>query len=111
MAVTSTLAFDACMPIGWWLVFKTDDNGSNVGYVPGDFLKRRKDDAQTENLIDIQRENLGFVSSAALTEDVLHEIDSMWKYIAIEDYSSDDPRQISFTEGAELIVIETSEDG
>ena len=51
---------------------------------------------------------LGFVSSLALKE---MEIDPALKYVAIEDYTTDDPRQISFTMGTTLIVVEKSEDG
>ena len=51
---------------------------------------------------------LGFVCSMALGEE---EIDPTLKYIATEDYTTDDPRQISFTMGTTLIVVEKSEDG
>ena len=51
---------------------------------------------------------LGFVSSMALQE---LEIDPALKYVAVEDYATDDPRQISFTMGTTLIVVEKSEDG
>lgn len=49
---------------------------------------------------------LGFVSSAAV-----QELDQSLKYIAIEDYHTEDPRQICFKKGTPLIVVETSEDG
>ena len=33
------------------------------------------------------------------------------KYIALTDYSTDDPRQVCFKEGSLLIVVEKSGDG
>ena len=100
---------------GWWLVCKVDDNGSEgeqVGYVPGDFLKRYdRPHPEIDSSVNVRKKYLGFVSSAALSERIIEEVDLILKYVAIEDYTSDDPRQISFVEGAELIVIEKSEDG
>ena len=49
---------------------------------------------------------LGFVSSTA-PEDV----QDTSNYIALTDYSTDDPRQISFKEGTSLTVVDKSEDG
>ena len=89
-----------------------EDGGDEVGYVPGDFLKRY-DPAQIgdENSVEVRKKYLGFVSSAAMTDSVTAEVDSAMKYVAIEDYQSNDPRQLCFSEGTLLIVVEKSEDG
>ena len=39
------------------------------------------------------------------------EVQDTSKYIALTDYSTDDPRQISFKEGTSLTVVEKCEDG
>ena len=39
------------------------------------------------------------------------EVKGTSKYIAFTDYSTDDPRQISFKEGTLLTVVDKSEDG
>ena len=39
------------------------------------------------------------------------EVQDTSKYIAFTDYSTDDPRQISFKEGTSLTVVDKSEDG
>ena len=49
---------------------------------------------------------LGFVSSTAP-----EEVQDTLKYIAIIDYSTDDPRQISFKEGTSLTVMDKHENG
>ena len=49
---------------------------------------------------------LGFVSSTAP-----EEVQDTSNYIAHTDYSTDDPRQISFKEGTSLTVVDKSEDG
>ena len=107
-----------------------------LGYVPGAFLKKYEDGDQSflsamdlkEMLVcvvghvggclDIYIYNayeycfhpplryLGFVSS---TEP--GEVQDTSKYIAFADYSTDDPRQISFKEGTSLTVVDKSEDG
>ena len=93
---------------------RAKENGreEEIGYVPGDFLKRF-DPAQSgdENSIEVRKKYLGFVSSAAMTDSVTAEVDSALKYVATEDYQSDDPRQLCFSEGTVLIVVEKSEDG
>ena len=90
------------------------DEGSEekVGYVPGDFLKKHNP-ASGNGQEDSISPYMGFVCPAALTESsqIMEEVDSTMKYISIEDYSSDDPRQLCFSEGTQVIVIEKSEDG
>ncbi len=97
---------------GWWMVSQSPEceNGEErVGYIPGDFLKRYD---PTQNVDEDSIKNyLGFVSPAALTDSARADVDSALKYVAIEDYTSDDPRQLCFTEGTQVIVIEKSEDG
>ncbi len=91
-----------------------DDEGGEekVGYIPGDFLKKYDRAGNGGEEEDSVRHYLGFVSPAALAESSkTEEVDSMLKYVTIEDYSSDDPRQLCFTEGTQVIVIEKSEDG
>ncbi len=90
---------------GWWLVEKQGGSkGSKrgYGYIPGSFLRRD----ELQDTVEIHREYLGFVSSAALGE-----INSSLKYNAIDDYFPDDGRQISFLKGEVLIVVDKSEDG
>ncbi len=92
---------------GWWLVQKLpcgDETKTTVGYIPGSFLRAR----DLLSTVELQRECLGFVSSI-----IPEEADSplIQKYTAIEDYFPDDSRQVSFSRGDVLIVVEKSEDG
>ena len=90
--------------LGWCYVSKVE-NPNECGWVPLSFLKKTSED---ELLKSVSDDNLGFVSSVALK---LQEVDPSLKYVAIDSYSSTDSRQISFPEGAVLIVVEKSEDG
>ena len=66
--------------------------------MPGAFLKPQGPEEQSSD-----SEYLGFVSST--------EVDPVLEYIAVEDYFSSDLRQISFSEGTRLILLEKSDDG
>ena len=128
--ISATITY--VLSIGWWLVsiFKHEEDtpadpqrdedqlptGSEqevivnnklekIGYMPGDFLKRRER-IHLETSVEIRNTYLGLVSPAAL-----EEIDSSLKYVAIEDYQTDDGRQMSFMEGDHLVVVDKSEDG
>ena len=90
--------------LGWIYVSKVD-SPTECGWVPLSFLKKTSED---ELLKSVSNDNLGFLSSVALES---QEVDPSLKYIAIDSYSTTDPRQISFPEGAILIVVEKSEDG
>lgn len=83
---------------GWWLVDRSTAESHQIGYVPGAFLKPQGPEEQSSD-----SEYLGFVSST--------EADPVLEYIAVEDYFSSDLRQISFSEGTRLILLEKSDDG
>lgn len=51
---------------------------------------------------------LGFATSLALP---LDQVDLELKYIAVDSYQSDDFRQLSFPEGAIIVVVEKTDDG
>ena len=102
-----------------------------LGYVPGAFLKKYEDgDQGFLSSVDLKEmlvcvvghvggcldifiycfhpplRYLGFVSFTAPAE-----VQDTSKYIAQMDYSTDDPRQISFKEGTPLTVVEKRENG
>ena len=84
------------------------DQPTKTGYVPASFLKKRPDDPRITDPSEAEEEMLGFVCSIALP---LADIDPTLKYIAIDKYESEDPRQLCFPEGAIVVVVEKSEDG
>ena len=90
--------------LGWCYASKVE-NPTECGWVPLGYLKKTSED---ELLKSVSNDNLGFVSSVALDS---HEVAPSLKYIAIDSYSTTDARQISFPEGATLVVVEKSEDG
>ena len=83
-----------------------DGAPKKLGYVPSSFLKKCEDAGEFQSTVELEEKYLGFVSSNAL-----ESIDPSMKYITIEDYFPDDPRQISFMKGTLLVVLERSEDG
>ena len=84
------------------------DQPIQSGYVPASYLKIRPDDPRITDPSEAEEEMLGFVSSLALP---LADIDPALKYVAIDTYNSEDPRQLCFPEGATIVVVEKSEDG
>ena len=85
---------------------KSDGGKSELGYIPGSFLKKYEGATDFNSSVELKDTCLGFVSSVAIDE-----IELSLKYIATEDYITDDPRQVSFTAGTLFIVVEKSEDG
>ena len=80
-----------------------------VGRVPGDFLKRY--DALVNEKHD-PAANEDSYSGAVSSEAILSRIaDSSMLYVTVEEYRTEDPRQISFSKGTQLVVVEVSEDG
>ena len=93
--------------IGWWYVQKIDSG--ECGYIPASFIKKIGDPELLESPVDTS-EILGFVTSVVFSPQDI-DIDPSLKYIAIDDYDTKDERQLSFTEGAVLVIVEKSEDG
>ena len=87
------------------------DEGSSgemeeIGYISADYLKPYKGWAESS---DIQ-EYLGFVGrEAAETREQVS--DTTVKYMALEDYSTRDPRQLCLRKEDIVVIIEMSEDG
>lgn len=80
---------------------------AKLGLVPGDFLKRYEFTGnQDQN--EINSDDRGKVSPEAILGGIA---DPSMLYVAIEDYRTEDSRQLSFDEGAQLVVLETCEDG
>ena len=80
-----------------------------VGLVPGDFLKRYDTLVkENHNSASPNHEDNGIVSPEAILGGIA---DPSMLYVAIEDYETEHPRQISFSKGMELVVIEVCEDG
>ena len=57
---------------------------------------------------DSAKEGTSIVSSEAILGGVA---DQSMLYVAIEDYKSEHPRQLSFDTGAQLVVVEVCDDG
>lgn len=84
-----------------------------MGYLPGDFLQRY-DPALNNSCVELRKQldELNSPPTASTgTEAATEEVDIALQYVAIEDYSTNDTRQLCFTEGEQVIVIEKSEDG
>lgn len=81
-------------------------SGEQLGYVPGSFLKWYEGPNELQTTLELQEKHLGFICSVAM-----EEMNPSLMYVAIEEYTTDDPRQISFTRGTVLIVVEKEEDG
>ena len=86
------------------------------GFVPSSFIKKVGDPSIPEASIDT--EVLGFVTSIVSPDtdhlrpqDDSDAINTDLKYRAVCDYETSDVRQLSFLEGAMVIVIDKSEDG
>ncbi len=73
-----------------------------VGFISKDFLRLNEDKE-----IHFRVSNGASQSSAIDAA----KVDSEMKYVAIEDYSTTDPRQLSFKQGDLMIILEKSEDG
>ena len=85
----------------------TKGESAKVGLVPGDFLKRY-DFVGSQDQDKIDSDDRGKVSPEAILGGIA---DPSMLYVAIEDYQTEDCRQLSFDEGAQLVVLETCEDG
>lgn len=81
-----------------------------VGLVPGDFLKRYDTlvNESHDSTAVPSSEDGGIVSSEAILGGIA---DQSMLYVAVEDYETENPRQISFSKGTQLVVIEMCEDG
>lgn len=106
------------MSLGWWFVQHVETD--KYGYVPASFLRKIGEPGGGEPLASSSSTSdvLGFVGSLkqtpinGTTEPESHTTDlNLLEYVAIDDYNTEDTRQVSFPEGAVLIVIEKSEDG
>ena len=95
--------------LGWWLVNSKVKEGEleKVGLVPGDFLKRY-DTLVNENHPAANGEDNGIILSEAILGGIA---DQSMLHVAIEDYETEHPRQMSFSKGTQLVVIEVCEDG
>ena len=78
-----------------------------VGLVPGDFLKRY-DFVGSQDHDETDSDDRGKVSPEAILGGIA---EPSMLYVAIEDYRTEDPHQLSFDEGTQLVVLETCEDG
>ena len=76
-----------------------------VGLVPGDFLKRYDCDGDQDQ---VDAGDRAMVSSEAILGGIA---DPSMLYVVIEDYQTEDPRQLSLSKGTQLVVLETCEDG
>ena len=94
--------------IGWWFVYKNE--GDECGYVPASFLKKLGDSEAPMSPTDT-RDILGFVFSLTHDQEATSTVAPVLSYTALDDYETDDTRQLSFPVGAVLTIIEKSEDG
>ena len=104
--------------VGWTFVQKTESG--ECGYVPASFIKKAGDPTIPDASIDVGSV-LGFLTSVGVNgalengtaqasnpESFDH---SSLQYVAICEYETADERQLSFPEGAVILVIDKSEDG
>ena len=106
--VTTILQNYFVIIIGWWFVYKTE--GDECGYVPASFLKKLGDPEALMSPTDT-RDILGFVFSLTHDQEATPTIAPVLSYTALDNYKTDDTRQLSFPVGAVLTIIEKSEDG
>lgn len=111
---------------GWWLVTKSAKQQSScigtqkerIGYIASDYLRPYKDHDVWKLMSseDLQK-YLGFVGpenmAAGSTEDteVGSTEDTEVKYVAVQDYHTEDPCQLCLTKEEIVLVMEKSEDG
>lgn len=100
---------------GWWLVTKGTDGErggqEDIGYISADYVKPYKQynkwtEASGEE--DIQK-YLGFVCRE--NTELEHASAMPPKYVAIENYVTEDPRQLCLRKEEVVMVAEMSEDG
>lgn len=115
--------------VGWWFVQKIETG--ECGFVPSSFIKKVGDPSIPH--VPIDTSVLGFVTSTCIVskslsgnqslttisyqhednDDVIHDsiINTDMMYMSIYQYKASDPAQLSFPEGAEIVIIDKSEDG
>lgn len=98
---------------GWWLISKISSSTNKkeeIGYVASDYLKPYRDQDVWKSMSseDLEKylgfachENVGSGDTAA----------KQLKYVAIEDYHTEDPCQLCLKKDEMVLVIEMSEDG
>lgn len=102
---------------GWWLVTKAssaDNNKGKVGYISSNYLKPYKDqDIWKSMSSDDLQKYLGFACDEKIGEslDAVDENTTQLKYVAVEDYYSEDPRQLCLEKNEMVLIVEMSEDG
>ena len=82
--------------------------GTNtIGYVPGEFLRKHND--------PYDEDCLGFLYGPENDDQAAVPVPARSSepvvYVAIEDYQTEDARQMSFSKGTLLVVVEKCEDG
>lgn len=85
-----------------------EGESEKIGLVPGDFLKRYETLVNENHNQVANNEDCGIVSSDAILGGVA---DPSMLYVAVEDYETEHPCQISFSKGTQLVVIEVCKDG
>ena len=81
-------------PTDWWYVSK---DAKLTGWVPKSYLQRLTGD--TEDFLDDPEE---WVDDTAVRRR---------SYLAIADYETTEPNQLTFEEGAKLMVLDKEDDG
>lgn len=106
---------------GWWLVTKsvTPSSASSsgtqkeqIGYIASDYLKPYRDHDVWKSMSseDLQK-YLGFVGPAEEVEAGGNAEVTEVKYVAIQDYRTEDTCQLCLTKEEIVLVMEKSEDG
>lgn len=98
---------------GWWLISKglSSNNKDDIGYISSDYLKPYKDqDIWKSMSSDDLQKYLGFACDDNLGPGDA-EVHTQLKYVAVEDYHTEDPRQLCLEKDEMVLVVETSEDG
>ena len=95
------------------MVTKVSSKGE-VGYISSNYLKLYKDqDIWKSMSSDDLQKYLGFACEENLGEDLNtgEEKPVQLKYVAVEDYHTEDPCQLSLEKDEMVLVVEMSEDG
>jgi hypothetical protein len=99
--------FATLIMVGWWLV----SGKGGVGYISSEYLKPYKDHNIWKSMSsdDLQK-YLGFAceESPPGTGD---GDTAQLKYVAVEEYQTNDPRQLCLEKDEMVLVVEMSEDG
>lgn len=99
--------------LGWWLISKISSDANKndeIGYIASDYLRPYRDqDVWKSMSADDLQKYLGFACHENPNPE--DKAVKQLKYMAVEDYHTEDPCQLCLKKDEMVLVIEMSEDG